>query len=142
MNALVTAARAYLGTPFRHRGRRRTGVDCVGLLLLAFRDCGVELPDFRLYGKEPHEDGLIERVTHAVGEPIAVAPVFSDQLQIGDVVVMRFSINPHHVALVGDYVFGGHSLIHAHGEAGKVVEHRFSDDQISRVTHVFRKAVP
>lgn len=140
MNRLVTAARAYLGTPFRHRGRRRTGVDCVGLLLLAFRDCGVELPDFRLYGREPHESGLIAHVTRALGEAVAVAPV--RQVQVGDVVVMRFAVNPHHVALVGDYVFGGPSLIHAYGEAGKVVEHRLSDDQLARVTHVFRKAVP
>ena len=75
MSALADAARGYIGTPFRHRGRSRLGVDCVGLGVLAYADCGVAVPDFRLYGREPHRDGLVARMTLALGEPVAVAPV-------------------------------------------------------------------
>lgn len=43
--ALLAAARAYIGTPFRHLGRGRSGVDCVGLLLLAAADAGIPAED-------------------------------------------------------------------------------------------------
>jgi len=40
-NELVAAARRYIGTPWRDRGRSTTGLDCIGLLAVAMRDCGV-----------------------------------------------------------------------------------------------------
>src|SRR5690242_9974129 len=102
MSALVTAARAYKGTPFLHRGRTRRGVDCVGLLVLAFRDCGYAPPDFTLYGREPsaHGPGLTHYMVAALGEPVAVAPVPAHRLLPGDVIVMRFKKEPHHVGMV------------------------------------------
>lgn len=141
MSRIVAAARRYLGTPFRHRGRSENRVDCVGLGLRIYQDCGVELPDFRLYGREPSKDGLVERVTSALGEPVATAPVTAAQLQVGDVIVMRFEVEPHHVGIVGDYPYGGFSLIHACGHNNKVIEHRLSPDIVKRITHVFRRPV-
>lgn len=141
MNALVQACRARLGTPFRHRGRTARGLDCAGLARVAYEDCGLDLPDFLRYGREPHEDGLIAHVTQAMGAPVALAPVHAALLQPGDVVVMRFSIEPHHVGIVGDYLLGGLSLIHACGHTGRVIEHRLARDQIRRITHVFRRPI-
>jgi len=141
MNPLVTAARRYLGTRWRHRGRNERGLDCAGLGWIAYRDCGVVLPDFRLYGKEPHNDGLVRYITAAVGEPVAVAPVREDQLALGDVVIMRFDIDPHHIAIVSDYPFGGFALIHACGHSNRVIEHRLAADHVARITHVFRRPV-
>lgn len=40
--AIITAARAQLGTPFRHQGRSAQGVDCVGLLICIGR--ALDLP--------------------------------------------------------------------------------------------------
>lgn len=85
-------------------------------------------------------DGLVQRVTEALGAPVAVAPVPASTLAVGDVVLMRFEVEPHHVALIGDYVFGGFSLIHADGHTGCVVEHRMAPDHIRRITHVFRRS--
>jgi cell wall-associated NlpC family hydrolase len=141
MSALVTAARRYLGTPFRHRGRTSAGLDCAGLAWVAYRDCGLALPDFRLYGPEPHDDGLIRHITAALGEPVAVAPVRPSGLRVGDVLVLRFDIQPHHVGIVGDYRFGGLALIHADGHNRRVLEHRLSEDMAQRITHVFRRPV-
>lgn len=141
MSALIVAARRYLGVPFRHRGRTAKGLDCAGLGWVAYRDCGVPLPDFRLYGAEPHDDGLVKHLAAALGDPVFMAPVSTGDLQVGDVLVFRFEKRPHHVGLVGDYRFGGLSLIHADGHNRRVLEHRLSEDMVQRVTHVFRRPV-
>lgn len=141
MRSISIAARRYLGARFRHRGRSKKAMDCAGLGKLAYADCGIDLPDFLLYGEEPHNDALIARITQALGEPVAIEPVKRYQLQVDDVIVQRFDREPHHVAIVAAYVLGGFSMIHADGMAGKVVEHRLSDDHLGRITHVFRKPV-
>lgn len=141
MSALVESARKYLGVKFRHRGRSPRGLDCAGLPWLAYKDCGVDLPDFRLYGPEPHNDGLIRHITAALGDPVCVAPVRPADLQAGDIAVIRFEIEPHHVTIVTDYPLGGFAVLHADGHYGKVIEHRLSTDMIDRITHVFRRPV-
>lgn len=141
MSNLVAAARARKGAQFRHRARSSKFTDCAGLGVLVYADCGVTLPDFRLYGREPNKDGLVDYVTAALGDPVAVAPVRVLDLQVGDVIVLRFDVEPHHVAIVGDYLFGGFSMIHADGHTGKVIEHRMAPDHVKRITHVFRRPV-
>jgi cell wall-associated NlpC family hydrolase len=141
MTALVAAARAYLHVPFRHRGRSRRGLDCAGLLVLACRDIGKPIPDQRHYGREPFNDGLVEAGTRAFGQPIAVGQVPAEFLRAGDVLLLRFDINPHHVAIVADHPLGGLSIIHANADAtqrGLVVEQRLDALWLSRITHVFR----
>lgn len=51
---------------------------------------------------------------------------------------MRWDIRPQHVGLLGDYVHGGLSLIHADAMFGAVVEHSFSGDWIARTIEVYR----
>lgn len=133
---LVEAARTYLNVRFCHRGRSRRGLDCAGLVWRSYLDCGVELPDFRLYSKEPssHGKGLTDYVVEALGEPVS-------GLQVGDVVILRFTKEPHHMGIITDYPYGGLALIHACGHNEKVIEHRLSPDQIRRITHVFRRPV-
>ena len=141
MTTLPAAARAYIGTPFRHRGRKPTGVDCAGLVVLAKRAIGIELLDFRLYGAEPHLDGLVKHVIAALGEPQAIAPLRLADLRSGDVVVMRYEVDPHHIGIIGNKQYGdieSLTLIHADGWAGRVHEQRMTDDMAERVTHMFR----
>lgn len=137
MSALADAARKYIGVRFRHRGRDRKGIDCAGLVWAAYNDLGVTLPDFRLYGREPHRDGLTTHVRNALGDPV-------DGLQDGDVLVIRFEREPHHVAVAGSHDYAGTmalTMIHACGWNGRVLEQRLTPDVVSRITHVFRRPV-
>lgn len=142
MSKLVAAARSLIGVRFRHRGRSsKIGVDCAGKVRVVYRICGVELPDFLLYGRIPNKEELVRHAEEALGPPVAVAPVRVSDLQVGDVVLMRFVVEPHHVAMIADYIFGGLSMIHADGHTGKVIEHRLAPDHVARITHVFRRPV-
>ncbi len=141
MSELVESARKYMGVKFRHRGRSSTRLDCVGLAVRAYADCGVELKDYLLYGKEPHQDGLVSRIKEALGEPVQVAPVKRQLIRPGDILVMRYRVEPHHIAIATDYLYGGLAMIHADGHNKCVVEHRLTDDMVRRITHVFRRPV-
>jgi cell wall-associated NlpC family hydrolase len=145
MSALVTAARRYLGAPFRHRGRAAAGMDCAGLGHLAYADCGIVLPDMARYGREPHRDGLANMMVKALGEPVWQGQpgtvVDRDLMQPGDVVLMRFVREPHHVAIVTDSATHGLGLIHCYGNIGRVVEHGLDAMWQERILAVFRRPV-
>jgi cell wall-associated NlpC family hydrolase len=147
MSALAEAARTFIGAKFRHRGRSPKMMDCVGLGLLAYEKCGVTLPDYRLYQPDPikHGPNLTEYVKRALGDPVAVEPVKYSDMQDGDVVVIRYVHEPHHVAIVGQHPLGYLSLIHAHGLYGRVLEQGMPPgvalDHGAVITHVFRRPV-
>lgn len=128
---LVNRARAYLKVPFRHRGRTSNGLDCAGLVVLCFQDLGRPVIDKKVYGREPHRDGLRQVV-----EKNSIEKVFS--MEPGDIVLMKFVDQPHHLGILGDYFAGGLSLIHSYGEVGRVVEHRLDDVWKSRILDIYR----
>lgn len=135
MSDLADSARQFIGKPFRHRGRGPRYYDCAGLVWAAYKALGVTLPDFLLYGREPYKDGLLTHVQAALGAPVS-------GLQDGDVVLIRYNVNPHHVAIVGTRAYGAVealTLIHAEGGIGRVIEQRLTPDV--KITHVFRRPV-
>lgn len=147
MSRLVDAARVYAvaGVRFRHRGRNPArGLDCAGLVVRAYADCGVTLPDFIHYGREPYREGLQERVAQAMGPAVKLSPVSFSDLEHGDVVLLRFFTEPHHVAIIATAEYAGTqtmNIIHADGLAGRVVEVRLTQEMVSRITHVHRKTL-
>lgn len=144
MSQLADAARQFIGVPFRHRGRTARGLDCVGLGIAAYATCGISVPDFLLYGREPFKDGLVSRMKLALGEPLKVAPVSMGDLHDGDVVLIRYLKDPHHMAIIGSRAYGiaeELTMIHAEGVHGRVLEQRLTPDVVERVTHVFRRPV-
>lgn len=144
MSALVASARKYLGVPFKHRGRTPSGLDCAGLVWLAYVDLGYTPPDIARYGRTPHRDGLMQAMEDALGAPVwRGRAVPRDLLQVGDVVVMRFVEEPHHVAIVADSPTHGLGLIHCYSSAviDRVVEHGLDAMWQSRILAVFRRPV-
>lgn len=143
MSRIVEQAREWLGVPYLHQGRNRFGADCVGFPLGVYAELGVNLPDWRAYGTEADPDELLRRLTSALGEPVALAPVRYGDLAVGDIIVFHFprSAAPRHLAIVSDRATGGFNFIEANGNEGCVIERRLDERYLSRVTHVFRRPV-
>lgn len=129
---LVREARSYLGVRWRHQGRSRQGVDCVGLLIAAFRSTGVEPLDAVGYGRVPYKSKLEEMLRANLGEPIP-----KEQMRAGDVVLMKWNGAPSHVGLLSDYPLGGFALIHAFLQNKCVVEHRMDAAWIDHIVEVY-----
>lgn len=149
MSRLVQQALTYIDTPYKHHGRatkRRRGLDCAGLPWRCYADLGVILPDLSHYGREPHQDGLMRAVADALGEPVwqgVMGSAMRDSIHIGDVIVIAFVKEPHHLAIVGDDRDYGLSLIHADGSLGvkRVVKHGLSDHFLGLIVAVFRRPI-
>jgi cell wall-associated NlpC family hydrolase len=84
--AIIAAARAYLGVPFRHQGRSRTGLDCLGLGVVAFRDAGLAVEDAQAYRRQPDLRRLVAELDRQMirlprdGDPRpGVVALFRDQ---------------------------------------------------------------
>lgn len=127
MSDLVKAARAYLGCPFHHQGRSRAGLDCAGLLVLAYRDLGVELTDLPAYGREPWNDGLRECVEFNFRKVEGAA-------EPGDILLLRYRREPQHLAIATDK-----GMIHTYASVGKVVETNIAATWINRIVGVYRR---
>lgn len=135
--AFIAAARARVGVRFRHQGRSATHLDCIGLMVTALADAGMACTDRRAYGRNPQRDDLRAALRQHFGPPVAIAPDLS-AVQPGDIALMVWHLRPQHVAVFGDYMQGGLSLIHADANFGAVVEHAFAAPWVDRVAEVYR----
>jgi cell wall-associated NlpC family hydrolase len=111
----VAAARSYVGVPWRHQGRSRLGIDCVGLLVCAARDCGLEVEDVTAYERVPDGRSLIRLLRRHC------APAAFADLAAGDIALMGRPAT-HVGILTGGYPPFG--LIHVPTN-GSCVEVRF-----------------
>ena len=136
--AVVAESRLWLGTPFHHQGRvLGVGVDCIGLLIGIGRTLGLCAPDFDIKGYAPIPDGK----TLVAQADSFMQRIDRDSMGVGDVIVIRWGADPQHVGLIGDYVHGGHSLIHAYGEtdgSGSVIEHHLGPHHLKRFVAAYR----
>lgn len=133
MNAadFAAAARGYVGVPWRHLGRARTGVDCIGLVLLATREVGLELPDPAPYGREPQGTRLLEGIlTHA--ERIA-SP------EPGDVLLFRMGLYGGHVGIASVHPdWNVPACLHAYAPRKQVVEQPMDTELRAALIGAFR----
>lgn len=128
----VEIARSYLGVPWVHQGRDpRFGIDCVGLGLLAF-----DVTSSADYGRHPHNGRLREELVRYFGEPVDDEPRVGDVLELAGTAKSRIG---RHVGIVGDYLYGGLSLIHTDSMVGCVTEHPLDEFWRLRIRGVFRK---
>ncbi len=132
---IVALARETLGTRYAHQGRvNGLALDCAGVPVHVATRLGIELTDYTRYGRLP----VPAEMRAALDAHLTrVAKV---DMQIGDVVWMRFQAEPQHLGIVGDYRHGGLSLIHAYNGSGlrKVVEHRIDEQWLARIVAVWR----
>lgn len=131
--AIVTAARACLGTRFRHQGRAPgRGLDCVGLVAVVGRTLGLVDYDVIDYGRLPNEARLRAHI-----EAAGFQPVDPEAARAGDVALMRFTRAAQHVGILTGQSPKGRTLIHAWMQAGRVVEHRLDPSWRARILSVY-----
>jgi len=131
----VHHARALIGTRWSHRGRTSRRIDCVGLIVVSLAKAGRKVQDREVYGVEPHEDGLREALIAEFGQPVHKA-----KAQVGDIGLFRGIEYPLHVGIIGDYAYGGLSVIHANNEPGvrRVCENGLAEQWLDRLLEVYR----
>ncbi|MDT0635106.1 hypothetical protein [Spectribacter hydrogenoxidans] len=140
-DAIVTAALAWEGTPYRHLGRTRRAIDCAGLIILVGREVGAFAPDFdvRNYPRDP--SGRLRMVMLSSG----MLPVRTlghsedcrrDELLPGEVLVMRgngSAILDSHLA-----IWTGRHVVHASAPFKRCVRHGLLKPWSTYVSAVYR----
>lgn len=121
---IVETVRNYKDTPFAHMQRTPgIGLDCAGVLICAGRDLGLVAPDFDVppYTQQPDGHSMLEWLQAFMGAQVSRA-----NMQVGDAVVIRTDVDPQHLGVLGDYPYGGFSIIHAANNATppRVLEQR------------------
>ena len=120
-NEIVAEARACLKTPYHHQARKPgVGLDCVGLVVHVGKACGCLPAGYDVTDYSPSPDGF-ELRRHLDEQLI---PIPQATMRPGDVILVAFAKHPQHIGILGDYVHGGLSLIHASNHHDAVVEHR------------------
>lgn len=122
----VESARAYTGVKWRHQGRNRLGVDCVGLVLCSLADIGIIVPDMQGYRRTP--------------DPIFVQHIRDNSVPApgplpGTLGIFRDGNQPCHVGIFAT-MHGEVSLLHAYAGTGKVMEEVFMHDWPRRLIEV------
>lgn len=123
--ALITAARSYDRVPFRHQGRTHKGLDCIGLIVCAARDIGIDLPDRHDYARDPKDDEL-ERILDETLVPL-IHP------EPGAIALIRFQDSNRHIALLTP-----ERMIHVWDQVGRVCEHAWHPWFQARTARLYR----
>lgn len=121
------AAISMIGVPFHHQGRHpKYGVDCVGLVICAYNAAGANIKNLANYGRIPDGRALIreiEEYTFKVSE-----------MEIGDVLIFRFSKNPQHIAL---YIGDG-TMVHSYIDAKCVLKEKLTPAWKKKLVAIYR----
>ena len=112
--------------PYRHAGRNRNGIDCVGLIIKVAHELGLSEYDTTNYGRRPvPADFLREMRDHLVAVP-------ASRLDHGEIAVFTEPRHPCHVGIIerdGADLY----VIHAYALARKVVRDRLIGERLERV---------
>ena len=115
MHPLAESAMKYLGVRWRHQGRsRRSGLDCLGLLVVALEDLGFQVEDNTEYRRRPDDRKLLRLVRQQLDE------VPLEELRSGDILLLHFKDrdkSPYHFSIVTEPGM----MIHGYGIKRKVV---------------------
>ena len=117
-SAVVAEARTWVGVPFRHQGRDRRGVDCLGLPVVVLSALGALPPDLPAvnYPRTPQQNDLERGLLRYCTRLPAVVP--------GALIAIKWQKAIAHLAIYTDT----DTLIHAYERQGRtsgVIEHGF-----------------
>jgi hypothetical protein len=129
---LIDTARSYTGVRWRHQGRTRAGLDCLGLVIRTTHDHGLTDFDVKGYSTLPNGSMTALLEEHCIKQPPGTEPV------AGMVAEIMFEREPQHIALVVPYHLGGVALLHAMSHfPRRVAEHRLDDQWRKRIVGLY-----
>lgn len=132
---IVNAALLAEGTAFKHQGRvLGLGLDCAGLYVFICQQLQIEHQDATGYPRTPF-GGELERQLDA--QP-CLSPIPVDQAGKGDILIMRMTKQPQHIAIHAGDEAGYPCVIHASEMHGKVCHHRIDELWRARVVRAYR----
>jgi cell wall-associated NlpC family hydrolase len=128
---IVAQARIWLGVPWRHQGRSRAGIDCVGLVIQVAHALGISDYDHTTYGRRAQGQSFVEHFrSHMDGVTIPDA-------RPGDVLVFAEQAYPCHCGFLTEHLRHPH-LVHAHALRRKVIEEAYAGEWPAKVKFAFR----
>jgi cell wall-associated NlpC family hydrolase len=129
---IIDEARSYIGCPFKHQGRARNGIDCVGLIVEVGKKFKLhDYPDDIAYTRQSVGAALLKPFL-LYAERIELA-----NLKDGDILIVRDPVFPQHVGFWVDR--GGRpAIIHSTVYSGKVTEEIISPDLNRRIIMAFK----
>jgi len=133
---IVRVARSYLGTPWHHLERQPgIGIDCAGLIICVMRELGLCAPDWDVEPYIQIPDGL--SMIKQCDQYMTRIPIGA--MQPGDAICIITDRHPQHLGILGDYLHGGLSLIHAANTAQppRVIETRLMVSRVCRVVAAY-----
>jgi cell wall-associated NlpC family hydrolase len=117
--SIVNVARSYLDVPWRHMGRSKTGMDCVGLPYLVALALGIDAQDYpEPYRREPDNAKLTRFLATQLEQR-------RPPLKIGMVLALRDTVQPCHIGILSSKNGVPH-LIHASVYKRMVVEEPYA----------------
>lgn len=113
---VTASALGWMGTPYKHLGRDRFGLDCVGLIIRVANDTGITGYDTLNYSRRPNSHEFMrEMKDHLDRKHLRDAVP-------GDIVMFRGPRVPCHVGILVEPDL----IVHAYLPARKVVRERLS----------------
>ena len=134
---IITEARTWLGTPYRHQGRTKgIEIDCIGLPICVAQVLRLKPAEFflmiakeyRAYSRASLGNSLYNACKRFVPE------VLKSELQPSDIVLFLMDKELRHAGILTK----NNTIIHAYAEVGKCVEHVYSKDWQLSTYAVFR----
>jgi cell wall-associated NlpC family hydrolase len=127
---IVRIARSWIGTPFRHQGRTRFGIDCVGLLVAVADELGIAAVDVPGYNRRSHgKDFMRPFEEHC-------RPRTFGQMAPGDIVIFHDELFPCHTGIYSQLRGVAH-VVHAVATLRQVFETPYAGEWAARARHVF-----
>ena len=130
IHKIIEAARAYIGTKFKHGGRSKNGIDCIGLIECSLHDAEiltkVTTPG---YSRNPVPDEF----SAGLDKYFDRVPLL--EISPGDILWFAIEGIPRHVGFYTE----DNTVIHAYAKLKKeVIEHRLTPEWKNNIRRVYR----
>jgi len=118
---IIAEARKWIGTPYKHQGRGRKGIDCVGLLIEVAAGVGHPVVAPSAYSAMPKGHQLLDPCDQQLWKPLR------QSIRPGDLAVFWGwnAAEPQHFCFIGE-IGGRPTVIHSFSKFGQVVEQSYN----------------